>query len=298
MDRLLEHGKEKFPRAGLSASSAALGWTGIATEVRSHPACALPPFVSSETEITINLRGRAGAYVERSAGGMSQVTAARAGSLWITPAGTREEATRITDSLPEVAHIYLSQRLLSGLNATEGSLQTASSIDYAADVRDDLIRQIGLTLVAEMRSPTPGGRLLAESLGVTLAARILQRHSTAAVAKADSGTPARYIDDARVRRVIDFMMAHLEDPIGLEDLASVACLSPFHFARTFRMKAGLPPHQFLSRLRLAHAKTLLAHSNRSIGEIALACQFSSQSNFSRAFKEFTGSTPHRFRTFA
>jgi AraC family transcriptional regulator len=298
MQRLFEHGKEKFPRAGVSVTSAALGWTGIASEVRSHPACALPPFVSSQTEITINLQGRPGAHVKRSAGGARQHTAAGAGTIWITPGGSCEEATQITESLPEVAHIYLSQSLLSGLNAAEGTLATAPSIDYVADVRDDLIRQIGLSLVAEMRTPTPGGKVLAESLGVTLAARILQRHSASSTANAGSSRPAGHVDDARVRRVIDYMMAHLEDPVGLEDLASVACLSPFHFARTFRLKAGLPPHQFLGRLRLEHAKALLARSNRSISDIALACQFSSQSNFSRAFKEFTGSTPHQFRTFA
>ena len=297
MDILFDHGEKKFPRAAVVGSSASLGWCGVATEVRSHPACALPPFTSAETEVTISLRGRHGAWVRRSSGGVRQQTSVREGTVWITPGGSHEEETEIERPLDDVAHIYLSNELMTSLHSDEAMPGRAPSIDYLADVQDNLIRQIGWSLVSEMRAPTAGGKVLAESLGVTLAARILQRHSTAAIARAkhDVRERGRTIDDVRVRRVIDYMMAHLEDPVGLADLAAVACLSQYHFVRTFRLKAGLPPYQFLSRLRLQHAKTLLGCSDRAISDIALACQFSSQSNFTRAFREFTGNTPKQFR---
>lgn len=296
---LLDHGKEKFPVAAVTASSEPLGWVGIATEIRSHPAGELPPYTSSQTEITIALRRTPGAIVDRAAGGMQQRTPVNAGTIWISPTGVQEEATRISAPLTEIAHIYLSHDRFASLNSDLGVNFGEGSLDYVADARDDLIRQMGASLVSELRDPTSTGKLLAESLGLSLAARIIQRHSTAARSlKASSALSDWGTDDPRLRRVVDYMMANLEEPIGLDDLASVACLSPFHFARTFRDKAGTPPHRFLSVLRLEHAKTLLATSNRTLCDIALACQFSSQTNFTRAFRQATGVTPSEFRKLA
>jgi AraC family transcriptional regulator len=293
---LLEHGREKFPVAPIVASSAALAWEGVAAEIRSHPAGEIPPFTSSQTEITIAFHGNSRSVVARSSGGIRQETRANDGTIWISPGGITEEATRISDPLSNIAHLYLSEDTFSKVRASELTGGGVQSIDYAADVRDELLRQIGIALVSEMRAPTPGGRVLAESLALAMAARILQRFSSAGTARLNrKATGGRSIDDARTRRVVDYMMAHLEEPIGIDDLAAVACLSPFHFARTFRSKAGVPPHRYLSNLRLDHAKTLLARSDRSIFDIALSCQYSSQTNFTRAFRETVGLTPNAFR---
>jgi AraC family transcriptional regulator len=219
------------------------------------------------------------------------------GNDWITPQGIDEEATRITKPLGDIAHIYLPQHTFLKL-AEEGYAPGAErSVDYVADARDNLIRQIGASLVSEMSAPTAGGRLLAEMLSLTLAARILQRFSTSCSVRVSQAPAGGFRHgDARMQRVVDYMIAHLEVPIGLDDLAAVACLSPFHFARTFRSKTGEPPHRFLSGLRLEHANSLLAHTERSICDIPLACQFSSQTTFTRAFRQFSGVTPKEYRT--
>lgn len=293
---LLDHGKEKFPVAAVTASSEALGWSGIAAEIRSHPAGELPPYTSSQTEITMSLLRTPGAVVSRSASGVRQQTPVGAGTVWISPGGIEEEATRISAPLCDIVHIYLAREQFFSLGAEVGGSVCPAAIDYVADARDDLIRQIGVSLVSEMRAPTPGGKVLAESLGLALAARIIQRHSSAnrslkpRKSSYDWGT-----DDPRMRRVLEYMRANLEEPIGLDELAAVACLSPYHFARTFRDKVGTPPHRFLTMLRLDHAKVLLATSQRSLCDIALSCQFASQTNFTRAFRQFTGVTPSEFR---
>jgi AraC family transcriptional regulator len=79
------------------------------------------------------------------------------------------------------------------------------------------------------------------------------------------------------------------------DLAAVACMSPAHFARSFKATTGLRPHEFVSRRRLDLAKRLLADDHRSVSEIALSTSFSSQSNFARAFRGATGMTPRDYR---
>lgn len=294
---LLDHGIQKFPVATVKVSSADFGWRGVAAEVRSHPACELPMFESTHTEITIALRGRLGGVVARSAGGERQLTSVDPGTVWITPQGIEEEATRITKPLSDIAHIYLPQESFLKLTHEGYDAGSHRAIGYCADVHDDLIRQIGTSLVEEMMTPSAGGKILAETLALTLAARILQRFSSGSSARLEGAKAANIsVADARMKRVVDYMMAHLEEPIGLDDLAAVACLSPFHFSRTFRSRAGEPPHRFLSSLRLERAKELLAHTDRPICDIAMACQFSSQTNFTRAFRNFAGVTPKAYRS--
>ncbi len=91
------------------------------------------------------------------------------------------------------------------------------------------------------------------------------------------------------------MAEHLEDDIGLDDLAAVAGLSVFHFTRMFANRIGMPPHRYLGQMRLERAKTLLALGRISIAEISGACCFSSQPNFSRAFRRATGTSPLAYR---
>ena len=72
------------------------------------------------------------------------------------------------------------------------------------------------------------------------------------------------------------MAEHQEDDIGLDDLAEVAGLSVFHFTRMFADRMGMPPHRYLSQMRLERAKTLLALGRLSLAEISCACRFSSR----------------------
>ena len=82
--------------------------------------------------------------------------------------------------------------------------------------------------------------------------------------------------------------------ITVADLANVACLSIFHFTRTFAAM-GVPPHRYVSRRRLESAKTMIATGRASLSEIAFNCQFSSQSSFTRAFRRAVGMTPAEYR---
>jgi AraC family transcriptional regulator len=171
----------------------------------------------------------------------------------------------------------------------------ANSVGYVAGVRDDLIKQIGISFLAEMKSESAGGRVLIDALALSLTARLAQRYSTGAVSKAAALRVPHGLDDARLQRVLDYIREHLGDDVGVEELAAVACLSPFHFTRMFRNSMGMPPHRYMAELRLERAKSLLIRSNESLVEIALATCFSSQSNFTRAFRQATGLTPGAFR---
>ena len=100
---------------------------------------------------------------------------------------------------------------------------------------------------------------------------------------------------SRVNRAIDFIVANLDKPHRLDDLAGVAHFSPFHFHRVFQAMVGETPTQFAKRLRLERALTKMCHDkNRSLTDIALSCGFSSSADFSRSFKQRYGVAPSAF----
>lgn len=96
----------------------------------------------------------------------------------------------------------------------------------------------------------------------------------------------------RVNRAIDHITQNLDAPLGLDELARVACFSSFHFHRVFKLMTGETVQQFVKRVRLERALYLLSHGKApSLTEIALRCGFTSSSDFSRSFKRRYGVPP-------
>ena len=97
-----------------------------------------------------------------------------------------------------------------------------------------------------------------------------------------------------VKRAREYIDAHYAENITLEQLAQVAYLSPFHLARVFHDEVGLPPHAYLTQLRIQHAQTLLAR-NYPITEVAFEVGFVDQSHLHKRFKRIIGMTPGQYR---
>ncbi|WP_248449329.1 helix-turn-helix domain-containing protein [Sinorhizobium meliloti] len=97
------------------------------------------------------------------------------------------------------------------------------------------------------------------------------------------------------RRIVDYVEAHLDQPLVLDQLAGEAKLSTFHFARMFRVSFGMPPHRYVDQRRIHRACHLLRDPATTLSAIALSCGYSSQSHFNRAFKAKTGVTPGEWR---
>jgi AraC-like DNA-binding protein len=108
--------------------------------------------------------------------------------------------------------------------------------------------------------------------------------------------PARGgLSPATMGRVRDYVEAHLGENLELADLAAIAGLSVFHFAREFKNSAGVAPHYYLMQKRVELAQRLLAKSDLTLSEIALAAGFSDQSHLARRFRQIVGITPREFR---
>ncbi len=103
------------------------------------------------------------------------------------------------------------------------------------------------------------------------------------------------LDGRRLQWVLDFVEEHLEESLSLDSLSARACLSKFHFSRAFRIAVGTSPQRYVRTRRLRWAKSLLLEGRQSLANIAFACDFSSQANFSRAFRRAFGLTPGGYR---
>jgi AraC family transcriptional regulator len=150
-----------------------------------------------------------------------------------------------------------------------------------------------LAVDAELTAGGAGGPLAAESLANVLAVHLL-RHVAA------PRRPGRGRDGAlprgRLRAVVEYVEEHLDVSPSLEQMAAVARLSPYHFARQFKAATGLPPHRYVIARRVERAKQLLQGGDLSLAEVTACAGFSDQSQFCRHFKRLVGVTPGQFRT--
>ena len=115
------------------------------------------------------------------------------------------------------------------------------------------------------------------------------------VAQAPFDRPIRGLASWQARRVIDHVLAHLDMPIRVEDLAGVTRLSTSHFSRAFKLSFHVSPHAYVIALRLARARALMLESDEQMSQIAAACGFADQAHFSRAFRRKTGCAPGFWR---
>lgn len=108
-------------------------------------------------------------------------------------------------------------------------------------------------------------------------------------------TASQINESHAVKAAVDFMKNNFDKKISLELLGNVVDYSPNHFRNIFSHTMNTSPQKYLERLRVDHAKYLLAQNELSIADIAYTCGFSSQAYFTSIFKQNTLLTPNEFR---
>lgn len=98
-----------------------------------------------------------------------------------------------------------------------------------------------------------------------------------------------------IERVIIEMRGRADAPLSLEAMAEIACMSPFHFSRVFRLVAGVPPGEFMRALRMEHAKRLLLTTDLSVTELCYEAGFESLGTFTTRFTQLVGVPPGGLR---
>jgi AraC family transcriptional regulator len=146
---------------------------------------------------------------------------------------------------------------------------------------------------AELTADGVGGNLASESLANVLAVHLIRHIVTPgrAVHGRDGSLP-----QGRLRAVLEYIEEHLGAAPTLAEIAAVAGLNPYHFARQFKAATGLPPHQYVITRRVERAKHLLREgTDSSLAEVAARAGFYDQSQFSHHFKRVVGVTPGQYR---
>lgn len=217
------------------------------------------------------------------------------GDLAITSPGTTTEVRWDSpDGGPiETVHVCIDAALFYRV-AAEGANCDPQRIEIldGFSQTDPLVEQVVRALAKELEYPQTASRLLADSAAQFLAIHLL-RHYCAFPSATKARRPV--LSPRKIQEVRDYVDAHMSDALKLDDLASVAHVSLFHFARLFKSGTGETPHDFVTRSRIERAKALLKSTDWPTSKVADAVGFSSKSHFSAAFQRFSGLTPIRFR---
>ncbi len=96
-----------------------------------------------------------------------------------------------------------------------------------------------------------------------------------------------------IKRVRDYVSQNFSENLSLKKLASIACLSPFHFQREFKKHIGITPHEYLNDFKISESKKMLLNSE-DIADIAIQTGFFDQSHFSRIFRKTVGISPGKY----
>jgi AraC family transcriptional regulator len=237
-------------------------WRGLVAEHHAYASLDTPEFSVSEHTIVIQRSGVA--TIELAVCGNRRSRAALPGDITLLPAGVPR---LVRHGVREITCITLTSELLSC--ATEADASTTPELE---------VRHV-----------------YGEALGLALAAHLLGRYAARGFPRRAS-RPRGGMSPCSLRRVIEYIDAHLADELRLVDLARVAELSPHRFAHNFKRATGVAPYQFVIRRRIERAKPLLRDTRMTIADVTFSLGFGNPSRFTYLFRRETGTTPSRYRS--
>jgi AraC-like DNA-binding protein len=155
---------------------------------------------------------------------------------------------------------------------------------------DPLLLGIASVLGADLRAGRSPSEGVLEAFALCIAMYLARHPGRGVRLPRQSGLVHRKLEQVR-----SFIEEHLAEPLLVERLAAVVHLSPFHFARLFKLATGTPPHAFITAMRVDRAKELLRARHLPLVEIAAEVGFQTQGHFTEVFHRLAGTTPRRFR---
>jgi AraC family transcriptional regulator len=189
-----------------------------------------------------------------------------------------------------VSHVYLGDDRLRGCADLLAEGRTFELLDRAY-YTDPKLYAIMKIISDEAGSPGPHGLMYLEHAIDLLCVVLLRAHSTLVCPLQRQ----RGLAPWQVKRVVAYMRERLGMEVTLQELASIACLSRFHFCKAFRGATGMAPYEYLTRLRMRTACELLKATPLSIRDVGAAVGYVALSTFSTAFRRYAGVSPRAYR---
>jgi AraC family transcriptional regulator len=214
----------------------------------------------------------------------------RAGYLSLLPPDA--DTRWVFDKPGDIVLVFLNRQLFDdAIEQCSGRAAASVEIVPRFVIRDLVLERIAHQLLGEISEPRPDGRLRREEMAQELASHLLEEHSSLHMPEPDR---PHTLAPNRMKRVEEFIAANLGTDLSLEDIASAAGMSLYHFAKAFKQASGHSPYRYVKEQRLRQARTLLHDGSLTISQVAEAVGFS-HSYFSAEFRQHMGMTPSKFR---
>lgn len=195
---------------------------------------------------------------------------------------------------PEILQIYLRRSILDrafddmyGLDA--GIADVVPRFAFT----DPLLEQTAAAIIAALADGTAEDRLYIETMANMIAVHLARRYSTHA--RPERIVAGDGLSRPAVRRLIEYIDAHLGEDLSLEAMAAEADMSAWYLSRVFKAAVGQSPHQYVVSRRIERAKELLRDTSTPIADVAVTVGFSSQSHLSSSFRRVVGVSPGAWR---
>jgi len=242
---------------------------------------------SGVIEILIPGEGAAVSAVYRTDDGRERRAFVRAPMVAVIPPGQacRVQCQRPADTLVlQIASDFFAAQARAALGGATPRLVAC----YAAF--DPFIREVGNELQDEFQHDQPPNDAYLQPLAGVIAVHLARHYGVAPNRISPLGLPQRKL--ARVQAFVD---THITESIRVERLAAEVHMSPFHFARMFKLATGQSPHLYVLIQRVGRAKSLLRDSELPLIDVAAQTGFRTQGHFTGVFHRYTGFTPRGFR---
>lgn len=269
------------------ASSGSIAWDGVLLEQHSVAAQETP--IWHIPAVFLHLQTGAPARHDWRSAGKLHRTVAGTRSIHLLPPGpdrslaNRDQTEGIVLS---IAPAFLQKVLADSLPG--GRLELVEKFAF----EDGQIERLVAALHIETEAGAPTGRLFGQTLASALVVYLAQRYSTSSpkFSAHRGGMPS-----ARLKRVLDYIGAKLDEDLSLLVLANVVGMNLYYFARLFKQSTGLSPHRYVLEQRVARAKQLLHTPEMTVLEAGVRTGFGDQGHFTKVFRRFVGVTPTKFR---
>jgi AraC family transcriptional regulator len=196
------------------------------------------------------------------------------------------------DGSVEVSNIFLGHSRLHACADQIGNGREPELVDRV-HFDDPKLFTIMALINDEIGSADAISHLYIEQLLDLMCLQLLRAHSAAPAPMANG--PRRGLSARQVKRVTTYMRENIAEDIRLQELAALVNLSRFHFCTAFRVATGQTPYGWLTRQRIAYAKSLLRDRSLRISDVALVVGYETQSAFAASFRKAVGISPTEFR---